>query len=85
MHTTSSNTTFAMPGDKIMNGSGQNGRELTVLIARAMKDGKVTNREFDEIMALANADEVIDVQERRLLGQLEQMIESKVVVRVSED
>jgi hypothetical protein len=74
-----------MPGDKIMNGSGQNGRELTVLIARAMKDGKVTDREFDEIMALANADEVIDVQERRLLSQLEQMIESKVVVRVSED
>lgn len=68
-----------------MNGSGQNGRELTVLIARAMKDGKVTDREFDEIMALANADEVIDVQERRLLSQLEQMIESKVVVRVSED
>lgn len=63
----------------------QTGRELTILITRAIADGRVTSGEYDQIMALANADEVIDAQERRLLDQLEEMIESNAVVRVSEE
>lgn len=68
-----------------MNQNGHMGRELTMLINKAMEDGKVTNKEYDEIIALVNADSVIDTQERRLLNQLQEMIESKAVLRVTDE
>ena len=67
-----------------MKDRGHTGRSLAMLITKAIADGKVTNKEYDEIVALANADQVVDSQERRLLNQLEEMIRSNAVVRVSQ-
>lgn len=67
-----------------MNEFGQTGRKLSQLITGAIRDGKVTDQEYAEIMALANADRVVDSQEQRLLDQLEDMIRSKVVLKVTE-
>lgn len=66
-----------------MNDFGRTGRKLSELITSAIRDGKVTDREYAEIVALANADQIVDSQERRLLDQLEDMIRSQVVVKVT--
>jgi len=66
-----------------MNEWDRTGRDLALRITRAIKDRKLTNEEYGEIMALANTDHVVDWQERRLLDQLEEMIQNHVVARVS--
>jgi hypothetical protein len=57
---------------------------LRVLIEKAIDDGRLTNKEYDEILALAEEDGVIDKEERSLLGQLQEMLADKSVVRVPE-
>jgi uncharacterized membrane protein YebE (DUF533 family) len=64
--------------------SGETGGKLAELIKKAISDGKITNLEYDRILALADADGVIDAQEKRLLGQLQEMLANKTVVRVAE-
>lgn len=72
-------------GDFIMNEFGQTGKKLAELITNAIKDGKVTEKEYFEIVTLANADQLVDSQEKRLLNQLEDMIRNNAVLKVMED
>jgi polyhydroxyalkanoate synthesis regulator phasin len=62
--------------------SGETGAKLSELIKKAIKDGKLTNSEYDDIMALAQADGIIDKQEQKLLSQLQEMLANRTVVRV---
>lgn len=62
--------------------SGETGGKLAEMIKKAIDDGKITNTEYDQILALADADGVIDAQEKRLLSQLQDMLSNKMVVRV---
>jgi hypothetical protein len=64
--------------------SGETGGKLAELIKKAISDGKITNLEYDRILALADADGVIDGQEKRLLAQLQEMLANKTIVRVAE-
>lgn len=72
-------------GDVAMDEFGQTGRKLAQLITNAIRDGKVTEKEYSEIVTLANADQVVDSQEKRLLNQLEDMIRNNAVLKVMED
>jgi hypothetical protein len=56
--------------------------KLSELISKAIEDGELTNKEYDEILALADADGVIDPEERSLLTQLQEMLADKTVKRV---
>jgi tellurite resistance protein len=62
--------------------SGETGGKLAEMIKKAIDDGKITNLEYDQILMLADADGVIDAQEKRLLGQLQDLLANKTVVRV---
>lgn len=62
--------------------SGESGGKLAELIKKAIEDGKLTNSEYDTILAMADADGVIDSQERRLLNQLQEMLANKTIIRV---
>ena len=62
--------------------SGETGAKLAAMIKKAIDDGKLTNTEYDQILMLADADGVIDAQEKRLLAQLQEMLSNKTVVRV---
>ena len=68
-----------------MQQSGETGGKLAEMIKKAIKDGKLTNAEYDQIMMLADADGVIDAQEKRLLTQLQELLANKSVVRVAEE
>jgi polyhydroxyalkanoate synthesis regulator phasin len=62
--------------------SGETGGRLAELIKKAIDDGKLTNSEYERILSLADADGVIDPQEKKLLAQLQEMLSNKTVVRV---
>jgi hypothetical protein len=51
------------------------------LIKKAIADHVVTTAEFDEIMAAADSDMVLDQQEKRLLAELHEMIRNGAVKR----
>jgi hypothetical protein len=65
--------------------SGESGGRLAEMIKKAIADGKLTNAEYDQIMMLADADMVIDAQEKRMLTQLQELLANKTVVRVAGD
>jgi uncharacterized membrane protein YebE (DUF533 family) len=56
--------------------------KLCTLIKKAIDDLEMTTSEYQEIMAQANADGVIDEQERQLLAQLNTMLADGTVERV---
>jgi hypothetical protein len=62
--------------------SGDTGEKLSAMIKKAIEDGKLTNTEYEQILAVAEADHVIDSQEKRLLAQLQEMLSNKTIVRV---
>lgn len=62
--------------------SGETGGKLAEMIKKAIDDGKITNSEYERILEVAEADLVIDAQEKRLLSQLQEMLSNKTVVRV---
>jgi len=62
--------------------SGETGEKLSAMIKKAIDDGKITNMEYERILAVAEADHVIDSQEKRLLAQLQDMLSNKTIVRV---
>ena len=68
-----------------MQQSGQTGNKLAEMIKKAIRDGKLTNDEYDRILMLANADMVIDAQEKKLLAQLQEMLSNKMIVRVANE
>lgn len=56
--------------------------KLKTMIEKAIEDHEITTTEYDKILALANADMVIDAQERQLLALLQDLISSGTVKRV---
>lgn len=60
------------------------GTMLRELIDKAIQDERVTAREYDRIMEQANADGIIDAEERVLLATLQAMIADGSVKRVKE-
>jgi len=68
-----------------MRQSGETGGKLSDMIKKAIKDGKLTNMEYDQIMMIADADQVIDRQEKNLLTQLQELLANKSVVRVPDE
>ena len=53
--------------------------KLKVMIDEAIADEKITPDEREQIMMLADEDGIIDNQERALLAQLQDMIQSGAV------
>ena len=51
------------------------------LIKKAIADHVITSAEFDEIMAAADSDMILDQQEKKLLAELHDMIENGTVRR----
>jgi len=62
--------------------SGETGAKLGDLIKKAIDDGELTNSEYDRILAMADADMVIDSQEKNLLNQLQELLANKTFKRV---
>jgi len=52
---------------------------LKKMIVKAIEDLKITHDEYDQIINIATEDGHIDPDEKALLGQLQQMIEDKMV------
>ncbi len=63
-------------------GSGETGGKLAEMIKKAIDDGKLTNIEYDQILAEADADGVIDAQEKNLLSQLQEMLSNGTIKKV---
>ena len=57
---------------------------LSEMIKKAMEDGKLSTREYNKIMAIADEDGILDSQERRLLAELQEMLANGTIKRVSE-
>lgn len=68
-----------------MKPSGVTGGKLAEKIKKAIADGHITNREYEEIMAEAHSDQVIDRQEQNLLRQLQELLANKTVIRVADE
>jgi len=62
--------------------SGDTGGKLAELIKKAIDDHRLTNTEYERILALADADGIIDRQEKRLLAQLQDMLSDGTIKRV---
>jgi hypothetical protein len=62
--------------------SGETGGKLAEMVKKAIADGKLTSSEHEQIIGIAEADQTIDPQERRLLAQLQELLANKTVVRV---
>jgi hypothetical protein len=58
------------------------GEKLLKVIKKALDDHELTMTEYQEILAQAGEDGVIDSEEQRLLGQLHEMIANGTVKRV---
>jgi len=54
------------------------------LIKKAIQDHIITDAEYNDIMKIADEDGHIDMQERALLIELQEMIKDKTVKRVRE-
>ncbi len=54
-------------------------QKLKKAIKKAIEDHQLTRAEYDEIIAIAEEDGIIDNQERALLSSLQDMLESKEV------
>jgi hypothetical protein len=65
-----------------MSFSSESARRLSDKIKQAIDDNKITNAEYEEIMNIATEDHIIDSQEKRLLQELQLMIENGTVKRV---
>jgi uncharacterized membrane protein YebE (DUF533 family) len=62
-----------------MDKSSKSAEKLRVMIKKAIEDGKLTPLEREQIMMTADEDGVIDPEERRLLAELQNMIENGTV------
>jgi hypothetical protein len=60
----------------------EEGSKLAKLIKKAITDLELTTSEYQEILAQANADGMIDPDEKMLLAQLHQMIANGTIDRV---
>ena len=63
-------------------GAGETGAKLSEMIKKAIRDCEVTTTEYNDILALADADGIIDSQEKNLLKQLQNLIDNGTIKRV---
>jgi len=63
--------------------SSTSAQKLAERINKAIEDHVLTNAEYEEILQIADADGIIDPEERALLSQLKEMIVDKTVTRVA--
>ena len=63
--------------------TGDTGMDLAAAIKKAIRDCEITSSEYDEILAVANADQHIDATEQNLLSQLQGLIANGTVKRVA--
>jgi hypothetical protein len=56
---------------------------LSEMIKTAMEDGKLSTKEHNKIMAIADEDGILDNQEKRLLAQLQEMLANGTIKRVA--
>ena len=61
---------------------GRESEKLLDLIKKAISDGVVTSKEYDQILSQAGADGREDPEEMQLLRNLQEMIANKTVKRV---
>jgi tellurite resistance protein len=57
---------------------------LSEMIKTAMEDGKLSTKEHNKIMAIADEDGILDNQEKRLLAQLQDMLANGTIKRVAD-
>lgn len=57
----------------------ESGERLRQMINKAIEDHVITPEEYDQIINIATEDGHIDAQEKALLAELQDMIESKMV------
>ena len=62
--------------------TSKSAEKLMVLIKKAIDDHQITWAEYEEIMALAHEDGILDNQERRLLSELQELIANRSIKRV---
>jgi len=60
----------------------ESGKKLQEVIKKAIEDLEITTTEYEEIMAQAARDSVIDAEEARLLKELNEMISNGTLKRV---
>ena len=60
----------------------KSGKKLAEIIKKAIDDQVITNSEYEEIIALAHDDGVIDNHERTLLQELNDLIADRSVKRI---
>ncbi len=58
-------------------------RKLAQRIQAAIEDHELTQREYDEILAIVHEDHVIDPQEKALMGELMHLLENGSVKLVA--
>ena len=66
------------PTDKPSDSSAK----LSEMIKKAINDCELTTTEFDRIMALVDADGVVDQEEQKLLSQLQEMLANQTIKKV---
>lgn len=64
--------------------SGETGGKLSEMIKKAIMDCKVTTTEYNQILAMANEDGIVDSQEKNLLKQLQDLMDNGTVERVAD-
>ena len=64
-----------------MNKPSESANRVADLIIKAIADQEITSAEFDEIMAAADEDMVLDQQEKRLLAELHEMMRNGTIKR----
>ena len=76
--------TIIMKREIAMQKPSDSAERLSEMIKTAMKDGKLTTKEHNKIMAIADEDGVLDNQEKRLLAELQEMLANGTIKRVAE-
>ncbi len=66
-----------------MDNASPSAERLYQMIKKAIDDQQITPEEREQIMMLADEDGIIDAQEKRLLSELQSMIENGTVKLVS--
>jgi hypothetical protein len=60
----------------------KSGKTLAEVIHKAIDDSVITSAEYEEILALASQDGIIDRHEKVLLAELNSMIADQTIKRV---
>lgn len=57
---------------------------MSEMIKKAMEDGKLTTKEHNQILAIADEDLHLDSQEKRLLAELQEMLSNGTIKRAAD-